>query len=83
MEQPDAVLPGALPAARRNRAVPVRQSPVEDWDQAGALCVQHLRKDREPRVSAKTLEEASYFCNKVLLGVGEIDATRNRLEPGL
>ena len=74
MEQPDAVLPGALPAARRNRAVPVRQSPVEDWDQAGALCVQHLRKDREPRVSAETLGEAATSVDNVLVGVGEIYA---------
>jgi hypothetical protein len=82
MEQPDAVLPGALPAARRDRALPVRQGPIEDRDQAGALRVQHLRKDREPWVSVETLGDLSYFLHKVLAGVNEIYASRNRLEPG-
>ena len=78
MEQPDAVLPGALAATGRNRAVPVSQSPIEDRNQTGALRVQHLRKDREPRVSVEMLREASYLFDKVPVGIGEIDATRNR-----
>jgi len=80
MEQPDAVLPGALAAARRDWAVPVGQSPVEDRDQAGRFPCSTFEKDREPRVPVETLGDLRYFLHEVLVGVGEIDATRNRLE---